>query len=82
MICVGLRDPIAQIGTWFICFIAVDVVLLLMHRLGGKERIQWDAADVLLRLMFHLGLGKAEYSASSIQGEQSSITYYVDMLRV
>ena len=34
---VGLRQLAAQIGTWFICFIAVDAVLMMMHRLGGKE---------------------------------------------
>ena len=75
MISVGLRDTIAQIGTWFICFIAVDVVLLLMHRLGGKERIQWDAADVLLSIQ--PVLSKFENSPAS-----HIMLIYVDMLGV
>lgn len=33
-----ISDPlVSEIGTWFICFIAVDAVLMMMHRLGGKE---------------------------------------------
>lgn len=33
-----ISDPlVSEIGTWFICFIAVDAVLMMMHRLGARR---------------------------------------------
>ncbi|CAJ1412802.1 unnamed protein product [Effrenium voratum] len=35
-----ITDPlVAEAGTWFVCFISVDTVLLVVHKLGGQDTL-------------------------------------------